>query len=125
MRVSDRAEESHRKGAKDAKETAKGPNRCQSSIGSGSDPSASMEPLANSIVDSSEITMLYKTAWPPWPPGIWLGESGAGEGEGGRPRVRIFGSGSPVEIRLFGFSPEGGTSMPVCVSHRIWGAINP
>ena len=21
---------------------------------------------------------------------------------------------------LFGFSPEGGTSLPVCVSHRIW-----
>jgi hypothetical protein len=40
-------------------------------------------------------------------------------GEGGRPRVRIFGSGSPVEIRLFGFSPEGDTCLPVCVSHRI------
>ncbi len=26
------------------------------------------------------------------------------------------GSGSPVEIRLFVFSPEGGTSLPVCVS---------
>ena len=25
---------------------------------------------------------------------------------------------------LFGFSPEGGTSLPVCVSHRIW-AITP
>jgi hypothetical protein len=31
------------------------------------------------------------------------------------------GSGSPVEIRLFGFSPEGGTCLPVCVRHRIWG----
>ena len=79
MRVSDRAEESHRKGAKDAKETAKGPNRCQSSIGSGSDPSASMEPLANSIVDSSEITMLYKTAWPPLAPrALAGGERGGG-----------------------------------------------
>ena len=29
--VGDRAEESHRKGAKDAKETARGANRCQSS----------------------------------------------------------------------------------------------
>ena len=35
------------------------------------------------------------------------------------------GSRSRVEIRLFGFSPEGDTSLPVCVSHRIWGAINP
>ena len=30
------------------------------------------------------------------------------------------GSRSPVEIRLFGFSPEGDTSLPVCVSHRNW-----
>jgi hypothetical protein len=30
------------------------------------------------------------------------------------------GSGSPAEIRLFGFSPEGDTSLPVCVSHRNW-----
>ena len=34
-----------------------------------------------------------------------------------------FGSGSRAEIRLFGFSPEGETSLPVCVSHRIWKSI--
>jgi hypothetical protein len=34
-----------------------------------------LEPLANSIVDSSEITTLYKKPLgPPWPPGLWLGE---------------------------------------------------
>jgi len=30
------------------------------------------------------------------------------------------GRGSRAEIRLLGFSPEGGTSLPVCVSHRPW-----
>jgi hypothetical protein len=25
-------------------------------------------------------------------------------------------------LRLFGFSPEGDNSLPVCVSHRIWGS---
>ena len=25
--------------------------------------------------------------------------------------------------RLFGFSPKGGTSLPMCVSHRIWETI--
>ncbi len=33
--------------------------------------------------------------------------------------IRLFGSGSRAEIRLFGFSPEGDTTLPVCVSHRI------
>jgi hypothetical protein len=32
------------------------------------------------------------------------------------PQRSVPDSGSPVEIRLFGFSPEGGTSLPVCVS---------
>jgi hypothetical protein len=54
----------------------------------------------------------------PRPQGFGWGSRGRG-GEG-RPRVRLFGSGSPVEIRLFGFSPEGGTSLPACVSRRTW-----
>jgi hypothetical protein len=30
-----------------------------------------------------------------------------------------------LAARLFGFSPEGGTSLPVCVSHRILEATQP
>jgi hypothetical protein len=76
-----------------------------------------MEPLANSVVEFSEITTLYKNRLaPPGPQGFGWGRAGRVRGEGGRPRVRIFGSGSPVEIRLFGFSPEGDTCLPVCVS---------
>jgi hypothetical protein len=78
-----------------------------------------MELLAKSAVDFSEITTLDKNRLaPPGPQDFGWGR--AGRGGGGRPRVRIFGSGSPVEIRLFGFSPEGDTCLPVCVSHRIW-----
>ena len=45
-----------------------------------------------------------QTAWPPPPlQGFgWGGGGGGGEGGEGRPRVR-----------LFGFSPEGGTSLPL------------
>jgi hypothetical protein len=57
-------------------------------------------------------TLNPPTAWPPLAPRALAGGAGGGGGEG-RPRVRLFGSGSPVEIRLFGFSPEGGTSLPV------------
>ncbi len=42
-----------------------------------------------------------QTAWPPLPSRALAGGEGAGGGEG-RPRVR-----------LFGFSPEGGTSLPL------------
>jgi hypothetical protein len=74
--VGDRAEGSHRKGAKDAKETAKGANGCQSSIGSGSDPSAC---LANSAVDFSEITTLHKNRLAPLAPRVLAGgERGGG-----------------------------------------------
>jgi hypothetical protein len=41
------------------------------------------------------------TAWPPLAPRALAGGAGGGGGEG-RPRVR-----------LFGFSPEGGTSLPL------------
>ena len=53
-----------------------------------------------------------QAAWPPLPSRALAGGEGAGGGEG-RPRVRLFGSGSPVEIRLFVFSPVGGTSLPL------------
>ena len=55
----------------------------------------------------------------PLAPRALAGGAGGGGGEG-RPRVRLFGGGSPVEIRLFGFSPEGGTSLPACVSRLTW-----
>ncbi|MCY3006742.1 MAG: hypothetical protein NTV29_12315, partial [Planctomycetota bacterium] len=34
-------------------------------------------------------------------------------GSGSPEEIRLFGSGSPVEIRLFGFSPDGDTSLPL------------
>ena len=43
-----------------------------------------------------------------------------GRGYTSPPGLEPHSSRSPVEIRLFGFSPEGDTSLPVCVSHRNW-----
>ena len=59
------------------------------------------------------------TAWLPFGPEALTGENGRGDVRG-RTAGKAARSGSPAEIRSFGFSPEGDTSLPVCVSHRIW-----
>jgi len=66
-----------------------------------------------------------QAAWPPLPTRALTGGEGAGGGEGDDRAQGSLGSRSRAEIRLFVFSPEGGTSLPVCESHRILAPTQP
>ena len=70
---------------------------------------------------SPTLRKTSKPLGPPSPPGLWLGGEGAGGVRGMTARKARWA----VEIRLLGFSPEGGTSLPVCVSHRTLATTQP